>query len=333
MSLGLRELSLEIRDIQIKKYLFFYLDKFLPRKIALIPYLVAYKVLKDETIKNPQNECWYRNSCFFGNFVFGLSDIDITIFVEDYNAKNIEGIKNSIKRVKKAYPFLGEVNLYSRNQYLLYLKSLNYFEGNRDPVLIEKVRLDESYNKNVEKIVFLLRAMFSDRRNLLTCPELRQKKWKFHFDELDIIEVSQITYEIIVEKIIVLLEVDKLVQVEIRNMLTFVFSENYNEEKIFNTKLSDYWKFLFPHKYLWFENSNDQDCLKFKNTIFEKICLRQIDWEIWGIMSQLPFINNIENGIEVHMNRFIKVAETFEDSSGFRERISNLINLSKTINL
>lgn len=310
------------------KIFYYYIDLCLPRRVALIPYQLAFKYLRLQLAPLPGVSVWYRNSCYRKNLVFGVSDIDISIMIKLDHLDEVRYIKNAISCSKNKYPFLGEVNFYVEEKISLYEPSLNYFERCRDP------RLSLMFNSNlpddmtVEKIVFLLRMVYSDRLNLLTIPRCRQKKWKIHFMDLGLSYNGEITHEVIINQIVTLLDVDVDVKKEVLSVLRLLFEKDFDESKIFQI-ISPICKFLFPNKYLWYENSEIECPDSIKNTMLEKICLRQIDWEIWGLMSQLPFIGKVDRGIEVHLKRLLNVSSEFKDLTGINIRILDLIEVSK----
>jgi hypothetical protein len=60
----------------LRQYIFFLADAFIPRSVARIPYQLCLEAI---SLSSPLKiSYWCRNSINEGNFVFGLSDLDIT---------------------------------------------------------------------------------------------------------------------------------------------------------------------------------------------------------------------------------------------------------------
>lgn len=307
------------------KDLFFYLvDFFLPREIALWPYTFAYLDFSKKLNLVGNVQSWYRNSCKRKNIVFGISDLDITILINKNSYDNINACRALLSIYKKKYPFWGEVNFYLQDELLFFNSSLNYYEKKRDPELAKFLPSNIFLNLKVEKIVFLLRMLYSDRKKLLTSAYCRQKKWNVHFKDLNLPCSKNISFQTVVLEILKLFEEKD--QPFVMDALQFLKSSHFSEENIFHQKTPLWWKFLFPHKHLWID---DFFFPEDENNFLKLICLRQIDWEIWGIMSQLPFIPKEDKSIEIHMTRLLLLAKNFKDSSGIEKRIHRLINLSK----
>ncbi len=151
----------------------------LPRAVALIPYQCALVVLRLFIGLGMKASVWNRNSTRSGSFLFGVSDLDLTVVGK--SSINFEFLKSSLIVLKRVFIFLGETNLYHYSQLELVLPRMNVYELKRDPEL-EKLNRYPKQETKVEKFVFTQRMLFADVLTLGTDPGLRQLKWKHLFD-------------------------------------------------------------------------------------------------------------------------------------------------------
>lgn len=302
------------------------IDPFLPRSIAVWPYQESYYYLLSEfQNKQIKSDIWIRNSVRLGNFIFGVSDLDLTVYsAHKITNKEIFKIKTILKEAKNIYPFIGECNFYNVELSSRLLSSANPYELKRDPELIKKIDKELDFN-NLEKTIFLLRMLYADHQNLIRDPMSRLRKWNQHFQMLDLPVKESISFNIIIEIIIDSIN-DKTNSIDIRNALNFLKTPFVDEDKIYHATTPPLWKFLFPHKHLWFEREIEDFPEEKENTVLGNICLRQIDWEIWGLMTQLPEIKDKEFGLKLHLNRLSRVASRLNPKSDIPEKIQILLN-------
>jgi hypothetical protein len=302
----------------------FYLDKYLPRTLARLPYSFAATCISLKFKKLKKCEIWFRNSYIENSFVFGISDLDISVLLDEFDFKLITDAKNAFREMKMLFPFMGEVNFYIKNQILNLSASINQYEELRDPKLKLLLNNTHDFDEKTEKIVFLLRALISDKKNLILNPQLRQRKWKNHFYVLGLKIPSFINKDIIINEALELFNSEKQKD-EVSIALNFIFSPEAETSDIFSVKKPLFWKFLFPHRYLWKDDLESEDLNLIEGSILKMICIRQIDWEIWGINSQLPFIPNHDLGIQIHMGRLRRVAMKLSSSDKLIARIDYMI--------
>jgi hypothetical protein len=314
----------------IRTALFFYTDLALPRFVASIPYYLALIILKLRLSKIMGVEVWHRNSFKKGNYVFGLSDLDITILVPKIQYKKHSGeILSILKSHKKFFPFLGETNLYIPELIQVASASLNVFERLRDPILSFKLPPQTDHDPQIEKIVFLLRMLNSDKEKLTNFSYLRQKKWKNHLQELGFETNEKITRKFIIDIIMDLASFPKVQQSELRDSLEILTSLAIKDHDIYHMDLPHLWRFIFPHKFIWDEDRLNTNLSSISTTAIEKICIRQLNWEIWGIMSQLPFLP-ASLDVTTHLRRQSNLALALGDTSTY-ERFELVIDLAEDL--
>lgn len=305
-----------------RDHFFHTVDILLPRPIAAIPYQLALESLT-LLIGTTGVEIWSRNSFRRGNYTFGLSDLDLTIFIKNGPDKNqVEEIKSILKEQKKIYPFLGETNFYWEKYADKFSSSFNMFERQRDPLLDSRLS-PRVYDTDIEKCVFLFRMLFSDYEKLNRFPYLRQKKWKQHFIDLGLQPQREIHVNHIENALQQTLENFSLVPV-----FDFLKKSDLSDQSVFFDEKPVEWKYIYPHKHLWFTDENDRDLDLSGLEKVRQICLRQISWEVWGIMSQMPSLFHHKDGIKLHMGRLEKVAKSLNADAELLNQISALVEFT-----
>lgn len=291
----------------LRDYFFQSIDSILPRSIASIPYQEAFNSCAI-ALSDSEVELWHRNSFKLGNYTFGTSDLDLTLLFHHWPTpvklkKTLEILANQ----KRIFPFIGETNIYIDDEVGEFLSCFNYFERLRDPIFCDHFLSDKKSSQS-EKTAFVLRMLFSDRVKLTFHPELRQRKWQFHFSALEL------PYTKLIKKDTIDSILSKWINTDISAALEILDTPNLTDDKIFGMDLPEEWKFLFPNKYLWFHQGQNEkfDFVSDKPELRD-VCLAQIRWEVWGIFSQLPFLVNNEEGLNIHLYRMSRVANALGD--------------------
>jgi hypothetical protein len=294
------------------------LDNCLPRSLAIIPYRYCYhQLMQSAQVLPGECEVWVRNSVKQGNYVFGLSDLDLSLCSYASSRQDFVPVLRMLRDQKILFPFLGETNFYHPAWMMELKASANYYEIRRDPILFEKIR---PIQNDIDGIVFLLRMLFADRTNLIGRPQIRSRKWLKHFEDLQLAPPLKINFDNICVSIAELAE-----RPEVFEALQMLRGELKEPEMFFMPK-KKFWKYLYPHKYLWFETDEVDDPAEILGSKLADICLRQIDWEVWGLMTQLPYIDDLNLGFKIHLERLGKVADSIGDKNGINQRIHLLLS-------
>ena len=269
----------------MNKALFYKLDTFMPRWLAIAPYAIALMVVRLllKASFGLETKVWARNSTRSKTFIFGVSDLDLTAVVKPHANREIFSLALSIG--KSLFKFLGECHFYSKQHFSWLLAHANRFELLRDPSLIENTKFPLPENDSIEKFIFLQRMLFSDVLTLKENPIYRQAKWKHHFALLGIqVEEKMITTQVVRQKIIELIGEDPLITSGLDSWLLHIGKKDFD---VYHEKLGEGFRVLAPHLHLWYFNENgDDDFLDRLSPIHKKIIKRQIDWEIWGLYTQ-----------------------------------------------
>jgi hypothetical protein len=324
-----------MRKIPLRDHLFFFLDKILPRPLAVYPYREALGFLHLRFLQTGLPvEVWHRNSIYRGNYVFGLSDLDVTVYFASTNitSKDLQAVKSILLEAKRIYPFLGECNFYVEGLAMEFIASANYFEISRDKLLTKELKISSTAN-SVDRIVFILRMFYSDRVKLSKYPYLRQRKWSAHLEDVFSYTSgnNNITAQTVIQLLMNEMNLTKESQLEVEHVFKELLNNDFKDEEVYGRKMSEMWKYIFPHRHAWSEDPSPEEIEKIKETILGPICLRQIDWEVWGLLGQLPFLSNKETWFRIHLTRLQKVVTVLDESSDINARIEKLLLLDENL--
>jgi hypothetical protein len=127
-------------------------------------------------------QVWARNSYRLGNWTAFQSDIDLSVWMaREPKAGEVARLVRTHQRVKKVFPFLGEINLYIATDLKWVELLINAFELERDPQLAKKITTQSPLELRFHAASFLLRMLESDIERVLNEPEGRRPKWDAHF--------------------------------------------------------------------------------------------------------------------------------------------------------
>jgi hypothetical protein len=304
-----------------KILLFFYLLNYLPYVVRSLPYYLCFYIVKLRFIDLPM-KVWFRNSLYFKNIIFLISDIDLTFYFKIRPSKlQLKKIKKRYEILKKFLPILGEINIYYKEDVVRFFDLANKYEIDRDPKLIERLDLKIKGRGDAEKIAFITRMFESDVKNIRDFFKLRRKKWNFHFGQIDLsttikLENTQSMYK----------NLKKLYSALGENYFEFIndilskYEDNERYDQIYKDRAwVKYLMVLYPNRWIGrsFENGNiEKDLLLFKdfNEIEKIVFLEQIKWEVWGLMSQYMIMDKDQlMTLPEHMHNILEVLNNVKD--------------------
>lgn len=285
----------------MRKQFFRRIDSVLPRWVALIPYLCALWALRLFIGLGMKASVWNRNSTRNGAFIFGVSDLDVTVVGR--SSISFDLLKSILAGLKKVFIFLGETNLYHYSQLDLVLPRMNVYELKRDPDLQKLNRFPKQETK-IEKFTFTQRMLFADVLTLAADSSLRQSKWKNHFDLIGYDHQGKtIDLKFVKEALKDLCDHNPKISEAIEIWLKHVFKPGFDP---YHSDLGEGFKILAPHAYLWFHLENrDKEFLDSLNEMEKEIIRAQINWEFWGLYCQRYNLNRQQ--ILDHLHRLLKV--------------------------
>tara|TARA_R110000868_G_scaffold313440_2_gene574430 strand:- start:6346 stop:7245 length:900 start_codon:yes stop_codon:yes gene_type:complete len=252
----------------------------------------------------PATEVWVRNSLALGDLVPGLSDIDFTIYNNDKRLNLDHQLLAQVTTwLRHFIPIIGEFNYYNVETLRLVQDLANPHELDRDIVLKTKLQTVEKKKTQSDHLVYLLRLYHSDSENLRLNPELRAKKWNRVFSAIN----AGVNYN-------GRLSVDSVIQ-------SYLTPAELSLEPVVypHLWLAHNWKSLDSNLRAVDEFKSGRDFLK-------QVTLGQIRWEIFGILSQLPFLKNAKD-MQYHFSHLAKIVEHIDisESKQLRNTIDQAI--------
>jgi hypothetical protein len=249
-------------------------------------YVPTYWIIK--ALCGFSKNIWIRNSVFFGNQIFYLSDIDFTIL--DNRPEKLIGRINFLKKI---FLMIGEVNVYKKAHLPYFMETVNPCELARDPIL-EKYSKRAVVIENSDALVFLLRSYQSDLQNLKRWPWVRVRKWNGHLGFLKqyfSISPSQQLFDVI---------------------------EHLSNDRIIKEDVLLTNSMLFPH--VWFSKHYSYDELRTLGTkcleesdLIKDVFRKQLSWEFSGVLSQICIINDNQE-VRNHFMNIVTILHDHEDN-------------------
>lgn len=283
----------------MRKQFFRGIDSLLPRWLAKAPYLFALLLIRLLLSRPLGLKVWNRNSTKTNSFVFGVSDLDLTVLGSSLASAGF--LTKAFLSLKRVFPFLGEVNYYVEEELSFVLKRMNPFELRRDPLLGSCISESKTPSK-AQKFVFLVRMLFSDVHSLGKTPVIRQAKWRHHLRETgNFREGEFITVEVVVR---VLKEIASETPRICRSLDLWanqVFTKDFNP---YRAPLGEGFWILAPHLHLWFEEGDEKTFLRTLSEFEKEVLRSQIDWEFWGLYTQRLYS---EQNVLPHLERLLEV--------------------------
>lgn len=303
----------------MRKQFFRRIDSVLPRWLALLPYTCALLALRAFIGIGLNSWVWNRNSTRSGAFVFGVSDLDVTVVSR--GSLSFEFLRSVLSGMKNIFIFLGETNLYQLSHLPIVLPRMNAFELKRDPVLKEFHPLIKTED-NVEKFVFTQRMLFADVFTLASEPVLRQSKWKNHFDLIGYNSQGKfIDLDFVIDALKNLCDQNSRICSALDVWRSLVLKKDFDH---FNNNLGEGFKLLAPHCHLWFHLSDEKRFLEGLSEFERGLIKAQINWEFWGLYCQRYLLNR--NQILEHLKR-LQTAHACTVSEAERLKLEQEITL------
>lgn len=229
------------------------------------------------------DEIGVRHSFYFKEIEFGYSDIDFTIYNKNKISFNeYSEIRKRLKLSKALIPIMGEINCYEGEGINKLERLINPFEALRDPLLKKNCTVSDTKNE-AQKIIFILRIIESDKYNLKNKMNKRFKKLSYTFS---LIESKKILLKKDIESLKTFNNYiqENFIETE-SELITNYLNATLSESAMTNLKLRELLSCLNIN---WDEFSK----LKEKRELSDDLIVEIIKWELWGIYSQMPFIDD-----------------------------------------
>ncbi len=241
-----------------------------------------------------ESEIWTRNSYVSGNLIYGLSDIDFTLYLHDLDTSCDEGsYLKKYERYKTFFPFLGEINIYKQSQMSLLSKLINPYELERDPHLKsgQLILGEHSLSLHADQFTYLFRMFLSDLENLERTPMSRIEKWQRHYHSIGKtlnVKDPTLLYQSIKTTLIELS--DPSFEQPLNDYLKLPREIN---NALLSSKLLIYAPQLWHSCFSGIENIQDTIYQVSEATFNEQIFFfTQLKWELFGLLTQLPMIED-----------------------------------------
>ncbi len=318
------------------KFIQLFLQK-LPPSVGAIPYHLSFYSAKF-LLQNGQARIWARNSYALKRLNPGISDIDVTfLFKAPYSNKEIKRKISHFQKWRKYFPLWGELNSYKEDELKVFAPYFNPYERQRDLKLQENLKYKFDNPSLENKFVYILRMLKADAHNLKKHPELRKKKWIYHFQQVGIPYSIQLL-EPIISELILPLNLSLNVQI-FKDFLT-VDENSEQEVDQFYLPLSSNERasfiLIFPLRWLVVSLRNhqfDQDLTLVKafNTNEQKLLLEHLRWELMGIYSQYHQMA-LDGDLSKHIANIKRVLENLshEEASQLKQAYQELDHFIKT---
>jgi len=299
-------------------------------KVLSFPYFVAlvlaHLICKIFFLRN-RPYVWPRNSFSLGYFTPGVSDLDLTVWFElKPNKRELKRVRSIFRALRIFFPFLGEINLYSKDEALSFCQFANIFELSRDKLLISQLhgKLDDNrIIKQTEAAVFLFRMWDSDKKNLRTRPEKRVRKWQYH--------IRQINSHCTLPPVSTFAKGEGLEDRILKTILLMTNAKlSVDSVKSFSNMLTDHDNHLNEWLAAFFVNRfcyspvypliSDTDAIN--------VFIQQMRWELWGLLSQYRFIER--ESLLGHLDHLIRCASLITNVDRHRD-IETLVDGCKNL--
>ncbi len=238
---------------------------------------------------------WPRNSYILGSLICTLSDLDLTFFA----TQKVE-IYSKLWRyrlLKMFMPFLGEINFYHCDKVSKFLPYANSLEVGRDPILMERLNYSSTQDSSYEKIVFFLKVLESDRRNLKKIPAYRERKWKLHLEKLGWEMPKKLSLDTLTSLLNKKLQEQNLLgKVFLKTFFSLPSKEKIDLNRVYEEcsrqgLIKDY---ILYYPFYWIGSSfyhdsfdHDLELLKDLSESEARLLAEQVRWELWGLFTQL----------------------------------------------
>ncbi len=274
--------------IAIKKVIA-HLNRYVPNDMKMVPYQFAEAAARLALTSDlKMTPLWVRHSVMEGNVIMGVSDLDISLWSpEPLQRYQLVRVHQRLRQLKWLIPYMGELNYFDEKASAQFARCANPYEVARDPILLDKMGIKPE-GSAAQILVYLLRNILADRKNIMAGGELRLRKWKTHFRKVGHeFSFDSITPEHIISSFLELLpDEEKHGSADWRHLLEFILSKSFESADLFRATTPRLWKIAFPHKYFWGEHDFRYESDFSWGDFDKEIVLGQIDWEVWGILSQ-----------------------------------------------
>ena len=144
------------------------IGKFIPRSIQRKIYKLPIMLISRKLA--PEREfAWCKNSVALDDFIFGISDLDISILLVDgEDQKKTKNLLSHLVLLKRLFPFMGETSIYFESDFSWLRTLINPAELRRDPELLKRMSFYGSLKELTinQKRAFAIHWLMSDYKKM-----------------------------------------------------------------------------------------------------------------------------------------------------------------------
>jgi hypothetical protein len=291
-----------------------FIAKHVPNSLGRIPYALALQAARSSKVGLKSSpEIWARHSYVLAGFVPGLSDIDLTIwFGTSPSSQDKKLLLQRLKRLKHVLPLLGEINAFVDESARRWVDLANPLELERDPQLLEKLGSRKRIPTREEKAAFLLHAVESDLNLLKFDSATRTGKWRSHLQSVGLGDDLPLTLEVLAQETAHAFFPSALSASVSKSLLSY-WSKLCEGTPFYEIDFDEVLFGIFPHRAIHTNRSRAQRL----HSSLEPIAAAQLQWEIWGLLSQAIPSQSYSSEGRQNILRHLKILADFLDEYRF----------------
>jgi hypothetical protein len=243
-----------------------------PREAQRWPYELMLSLARFRVQKAcPTASVWARNSFALDHWIFAMSDLDLSIWVNG-GAREAQRAWDALKTGARWNLLGGETHVYCSEALSLFLPFGNPWELHRDPLLLERLGHRPPSPTPAQTLTYFVRQLLADQ-SLLNHPEARVGKWQRHFTALGLPFPQPFGVTALAQRL-----VD-----------TEVFAPFPAEEIVTALETRDpppaLKRLLFPNQHVWcyLEAELDHQFVRQLPAAGHEYLAAMVEWEIWGL--------------------------------------------------
>lgn len=273
----------------------------LPRSLAIKPYnLLLELVIRLSGID--RSNIWLRNSLVMGYWELGLSDMDLSLWIEG------EAI-GTINAWRKVLPYRklligGEVQVYSSDYVKGFIEYANPWEIRRDPHLLKRLNYRPLFSNPMHMTVFLVRMLHADN-GLRKNGEGRQRKWREHLQAMGLPIPGIVTWDYLINLVH---EREPFCEYSRQELLQAFVKTDHDS---YSANGLD--RLINSNHHVWDDivQLEDQKCFANYSTSSHDFLGCMVEWEIWGVSALGPVTEGLDlnslGGFWLNQKRLIKI--------------------------
>lgn len=219
----------------------------------------------------PTASVWERNSLALDHWIFAVSDVDLSIWVNG-DAREAQKAWVAIKTGARWNLLGGEIHIYSGQVINSFLPFCNPWELARDPILQHRIQPQQREASPAQTLAYYVHQLVADQA-LINHPEARRGKWERYFKARRISFPEPFTLQTLVERLI---ESEVFSAFQPSDVMTAI---------IYREGPPPLMRLLFPNQHVWGDKEVELDRLFMRELApaGRDYLEAMVEWEIWGL--------------------------------------------------